>query len=177
MASTMLRSRPPPPRRIEKPDDVIKTSVARLVDNVVVVVHTSLPPSNEEWNSYMQTVVAAGRAHSGDLMRCRQLVMTDGGGPNSAQRAAAQKTAAQVNGEAMPVAVVSSSTLVRGIVTAFNWFNMNMKVFSPVDVRAAFDFLRVKESTVQAIWAALDSIQDELGIVETIQVARDAFKP
>lgn len=151
--------------------------MVRLVENVVVVVHTSLPPSNDEWNNYIQTVVAAGRGHGGDLMRCRQLVMTDGGGPNSAQRAAAQKTAAQVNGEAMPVAVVSSSTLVRGIVTAFNWFNMNMKVFSPVEVRAAFDFLRISEGTGDAIWDALDAIQDELGIVETVQVARDAFQP
>lgn len=150
--------------------------MVRLVENVVVVVHTSLPPSNDEWNNYIQAVVSAKRAYGGDLLRCCQLVLTDGGGPNSAQRAAAQKAAAQVNGEAMPVAVVSSSTLVRGIVTAFNWFNMNMKVFSPAEVRAAFEFLRIREQAADAIWLALDAIQDELGIVETIQVARDAYR-
>ncbi len=76
----------------------------------------------------------------------------------------------------MPVAVVSSSTLVRGIVTAFNWFNMNMRVFSPIEVQAAFEFLHLGETTGDAVWEALDTIQDELGIVETIQVARDAFR-
>ena len=59
------------------------------------------------------SLLSGCRAFGGDLTRCRQLVITDGGGPNSMQRALAQKAAAQMNGALMPVAVVSASTFVR----------------------------------------------------------------
>lgn len=155
---------------------MLQTSLVRLVEDVVVVVYTSFSPSDDEWNDYIDTLVAAANAHGGDLSRCRQLMMTDGGGPNSVQRAHAQRTLAAVNGEAMPVAVVSSSPAVRGIVTAFNWMNMNIRMFHPTEVAAAFDFLRAGEATQASIWETLDAMQDELGILETIQVAREAFR-
>lgn len=156
---------------------MLQTSLVRLVENVVVVVYTSFSPSDDEWNEYIETLFAAARAHGGDLSRCRQLMMTDGGGPNSLQRAHAQKTLATVKGEAMPVAVVSSSPAVRGIVTAFNWMNMNIRMFHPLEVAVAFDFLHIEKSTQGAIWGALDAMEDELGILETIQVAREALRP
>lgn len=172
----MLRSRPPPARRSDKPDE-LQTSLVRLVENVVVVVHTAFSPSDDEWDAYLQTLVAAANAHGGDLTRCRQLMMTDGGGPNSVQRLSAQRTLAAVNGEAMPLAVVSSSPAARGIVTAFNWMKMNIRMFHPMEVGSAFEFLHVGKGTRDAIWDALEAIQDELGILETIQVARDTLRP
>lgn len=154
----------------------MRNATVRLIENTIVVVHTAAPPSMEEWSTYIDTVLDGGRAFGGDLTRCRQLVITDGGGPNSMQRAQAQKAAAQMNGALMPVAVVSASTFVRGIVTAFNWFNMNLRAFSPSEVKAAFAFLELDPQVVRSIWVELASMQAELGPVETIQNARDSFQ-
>jgi hypothetical protein len=150
--------------------------VCRLVGNVVLVVHNSMAPTNDEWEQYLQTVLSGGRLYGGDLTLCRQLVITDGGGPNSAQRAMAQKAAEQMNGAAMPVAVVSSSMFVRGIVTAFNWFNMNLKAFAPSEVETAVAFLGIDEVTLEEILEELGVIRDEIGPVETVENVRAAFE-
>jgi hypothetical protein len=166
----------PPPRGPGKAWDIKKNATARLVDNIVLVVHTAAAPSNDEWKTYIDTVLDGGRRFGGDLRQCRQLVLSDGGGPNSAQRQLAQKAAEQMNGAAMPVAVVSSSTFVRGIVTAFNWFNMNMKAFHPGEARAVLDFLGIEPSMSQEITSQLDEIQQELGFVKTVQTFRESLE-
>lgn len=154
-----------------------RNAAFRLVGNVVVVVHNAVAPTSEEWEQYIATLFKACKLYGNDLSVCRQFVLTDGGGPNSAQRAASLKAAEQMpHSQLMPVAVVSSSTFVRGIVTAFNWFNMNLKAFSPQDVHKAISFLKIDEPTVQAIYEELTLIEHDIGPVETIQIVREARK-
>ena len=171
----MSRSRPPL-QGFGKTRDTRKNSAFRLVGNVVLVVHNSVAPTNDEWESYIKTVLRGGKLYGGDLTLCRQLVLTDGGGPNSAQRAVAQKAAEQMGGAAMPVAVVSSSTFVRGIVTAFNWFNMNLRAFSPLEITKALSFLKVDALTIDAIWEELALVEAEIGPVETVRTIRESYK-
>jgi hypothetical protein len=166
----------PPPRPSGKLWENRKTAATRLVDNVVIVVHTGSAPSNDEWKTYIDTVIDGGKRFGGDLRLCRQLVLSDGGGPNSAQRAMAQKAAEQMNGAQMPVAVVSASAFVRGIVTAFNWFNMNLKAFHPAEARHVIEFLGIDPLVAQEIWTELEEIQEELGPVKTVEAFREAFE-
>ena len=142
----------------------------------MLVVHTGSAPTNEEWKTYIDTVLDGGKHFGGDLRLCRQLVLSDGGGPNSAQRAMAQKAAEQMNGTQMPVAVVSASAFVRGIVTAFNWFNMNMKVFHPRDAKAALEFLGADALVAQEIVQELEEIEEDLGPVTTVAAFREALE-
>lgn len=147
----------------------------RRVENVIVVVHTSKAPTNDDWGAYIETVLATGRMFGGDLTRCSQLVFTDGGGPDAGQRAAAARAAEQMNGKAMPVAVLSLAPFVRVIVSALHWFKMNVKAFHPSEVRAAFEFLKIAPAAARSLWIDLNRMEQELGGVDSVRSARDAL--
>src|SRR5262249_27181347 len=82
--------------------------------DLFVVVHRAKPPTDEEWTDYLESWRPL------DMGNMRTLVFTDGGGPNPAQRKAATEA---LGGKSSLTAVVSSSPLIRGIVTALGWFN------------------------------------------------------
>ena len=119
--------------------------------NVMLVMHNQNAPSQDEWKLYLAGVLQMVRNCDGDLALTRQIVFTDGGGPDVGQRQAAVDSIASFrNQDKARVAVVSSSTIVRGIVTVFNWFKLNVKSFSPDRVNEAFKFLEL--TPVQANW-------------------------
>lgn len=125
--------------------------------NVMLVMHNQSPPSQDEWKQYIAGVLQMVRNCDGDLSQTRQIVFTDGGGPDVGQRqAAVDSIAAFRNQDKAKVAVVSSSTMVRGIVTVFNWFKLNVKSFSPDRVGEAFKFLDLTSVQAAWVWRAVD---------------------
>jgi hypothetical protein len=106
--------------------------VSKLVENLHILVHTDKPPSDEEWQDYLRTF---GKVPP---ERLRTIVFTLGGGPSAAQRKLLND---KLNGKATPAAVVSTSAVVRGIVTALAWFNKDIKAFAPDQTEAAFEYL------------------------------------
>jgi hypothetical protein len=136
----------------------------KCVGNIIIVVHTKEPPDNDTWNSYLEATLAAGRLYGNDLSNVRHLVVTEGGGPNSAQRKAVDTASQTMNGKNSPVAVISASPMIRGIVTVFNWFNLNMRVFSPQEADKAFQFIGVLPRDATKIWYEVKVLQAELGI-------------
>lgn len=147
----------------------------RRVENVIVLAHMNLPPSDDEWRDYIENVLAIGRVFGNDLRRCRHLVFTDGGGPDARQREAVSRVADQMNAKEMPIAVVSSSAFVRVIVTLGRAFNMNIRAWAPGEIRAAFAALGIGPSTARSLWVDLDAMDGELEGVQSIRGARDAF--
>jgi hypothetical protein len=147
----------------------------RSVENVFLVAHTDKPPHDEEWAAYLEAILSFGRQLGGDLRRARQMVFTDGAGPDANQRRMAAKAAQQMNATQLPQAVITSSRFVRVIVTALTAFNMNIKVWEPRDVRGAFDFLGIGPATARSIWIDLRRMDDELGGVKAIREAREVF--
>jgi hypothetical protein len=101
---------------------------------LLLLAHTDRPPNDAEWEQY----IAELAKH--DPRQLRSLTFTDGGGPSAAQRK-------QVNdylaGQASPCAVVTSSSMVRGLVSALGWFNAQIKTYSPRDLDAALKHLAV----------------------------------
>jgi hypothetical protein len=79
----------------------------------------------------------------GDLSRAGILVFTDGGAPNATQRSEINDW---LRGRSIRTAVILSSPLVRGIVTALNWFNRDIKPFAPKDWRGAMSFVGIQAS-------------------------------
>lgn len=125
--------------------------------NVMLVMHNQHPPSADDWRRYIAGVLQMIQNCDGDLAQTRQIVFTDGGGPDVGQRqAAVDAIAAFRNQEKARVAVVSSSTMVRGIVTVFNWFKLNVKSFSPDKVADAFKFLELTSVQSAWVWRAVD---------------------
>lgn len=72
-------------------------------------------PNNDEWRAYMVTASAL----LGEARVPAALAITDGGGPNSAQRATLARAAAGYS--TLHGAAITNSAMVHGILTALNW--------------------------------------------------------
>ena len=84
------------------------------------------------------------------------LVVTDGGGPNAAQR----KVIVEAYGPApVPVAICSSSRAARAIVTAISWFYPQpMRSFERSDIPRALQFLGIQGELARTIQEALPTL-------------------
>jgi hypothetical protein len=105
----------------------------RRVGRLVVTVHTSAVPSDEDWDAYM-----AGVDDYLPLEDQRVLVVSAGGGPNGKQR---KMLIDALHGVRVPVAIITNSLLMRGAGTAVSWFNPSLKVLGPGDLNAAVEYL------------------------------------
>jgi hypothetical protein len=129
----------------------IKSNVAvEMVGRTMVVVHGVMHPTNADWQIYLDAL-----RDNAERMAA-QLIVTDGGSPNSAQRRA---SIALVNGRPLPpTAVVTSSLLVRGVVAALSWFMKDkIRAFPPADFEAGCAFIGAATES-----AALREVVDRL---------------
>lgn len=115
-------------------------------------------PTDHEWDSYIRFL----RENLVPGVAPRSLVITDGGGPNSAQRTRLTELISEHAGE-IKIAVVTSSAVVRGIFTAMSWFaTFNYRAFSPAQLDEALAFLDVSRSTVLEMKAAIVSMRKKI---------------
>jgi hypothetical protein len=96
-------------------------------------------PTDPEWDTYIRFL----RENLVPGVAPRSLVVTDGGGPNSAQRTRLTELISEHGGE-IKIAVVTASAVVRGIFTAMSWFaTFNYRAFTPSQMDDALAFLDV----------------------------------
>jgi hypothetical protein len=137
----------------------MRSMVFRIVGDVHIVVAGTQPPTNEDWDRYLEAVKAEEKKLA-DFRKMRTLVFSDGGGPNATQRKAVSEF---LKGRTTPVAIVTGSAVMRGIVTALSWFNSGTKAFSPDQVALALEFLQVSETQHEKIWVEAKKLRAELG--------------
>src|SRR4051812_30856452 len=104
----------------------MKTMAWKMVGEVLVTVHTRLPPSDADWDAWVEESTS-WRPHG-------VLVLTPGVGPNVKQRRRMHDKCqtAGINLGKLPTAVVCDGTVVRGIVTALSWLGQTaIRSFSP----------------------------------------------
>ena len=138
----------------EPPNTALGQSVAfEKVGQTLVIVHNESAPSDYEWNTWIERM--------GQRDYVNILISTTGGGPTTAQRA---RTNEFWRGKAVPqFALLTSSKLAIGILTAFNWFlGDRLKPFLPENVDKAFDYIDVPASERQAILDALPRLRAQL---------------
>lgn len=137
-----------------------KTMQFRFVDGFVVGVHKADGPLPGEWT-----------AHCDDLHRRRRdirgvIIFTAGGGPSSKQRGELRDA---LMGQADPTAILTTSGLVRGIITSLNWFfpgPNQVEAFAPAAFREAFAFVQSHTGAVLPTELVLRTLRDlalELG--------------
>jgi hypothetical protein len=133
--------------------------------HVLIAVHTSTTPSKDEWERYLRMTAEVIEESHGNYVG---LAVTDGGAPNSAQRAALvplAKKAPEVRG-----AAITNSILVRGIMTAMSWLlNPNFKSFTPEELAEALTHLQVHPMALTRVRDEIVKLQKELPPVATIQ--------
>jgi len=128
--------------------------VFEAVDSIVVVVHSSDPPSSAEWQAGVDLLSSIERRVGIDATR--SLIFTDGGGPNYSQRQALNKA---LRGRSITAAVVSTNAFVRGIVAGLNLFNSDVKTFQPEALERAFDHLRLTSAQRKHVLRTLEKLR------------------
>jgi hypothetical protein len=149
-------------------------SVFAKCDNIIIWMAAKEAPAADEWQAYTDAVIELERAAPDSARIALVLVITDGGGPTSVQRT--DFVAALGKGR-VRTAVVSGNMLVRGIVTVFNWFKVENKIFAPKDVFKALEFLSVGSASRANVWATVERLAKQIGRVESVESARAYVRP
>lgn len=147
----------------------------KIVGSLHIIVVGEANPTNEDWSAYVEAVKLEEKNGLDIIKQMRTLVFSDGGGPTATQR----KIAADVlNGRSTPVAIVTGSTIMRGVITALRWFNPEARAFSPSEVLEAMAFLDIPAFKQESILQAAQETHANLKIppVKSLEAAR-AAKP
>ena len=96
--------------------------------------HDATHPSDSDWQIYLDAL------RDYDDAIATQLIVTDGGSPTAAQRRASLEYA---RGRPLPItAVLTSSVLVRGVVSALGWFMKDrIRAFARTELDEACAFI------------------------------------
>jgi hypothetical protein len=105
-------------------------------------------PRDDEWNEFLRLL----EANRENFAKLRILVVTEGGGPNSAQRG---RLEAVLKGKAVRVAIVTDSAKSRFIASAVSLFNRDHRGFSKAEMQNAYDHLGLTLSECRLVEAAL----------------------
>lgn len=111
----------------------------KTVGRLMIAVHTDVPPLDVEWEDYLITTANLTNKNLVDGL----LVWTDGGSPTALQRTKIHSVASV---KTLPTAIVSGSTMVRGVVKAISWFGKEINSFSPRNIEKAFEYLKLSVS-------------------------------
>ena len=109
------------------------------------------PPSDDEWARFL-VLLGEARPH---FEQVKILVLTEGGGPSSAQRESLAKTLA---GKPVRVAVVTNNVKVRFVAAMVALFHKEMRCFSREEYRLACSHVGMtadEASTAQRILAEM----------------------
>ncbi len=118
--------------------------------SLVLLVQSATDPGAAEWDGFLDATFAAMAENDG---RCRVLVFTAGGKPDAEQRARALEGGWRDN-QASPVVVVTSSALVRGVITVFSWFGMNIRAVTEPQLEHAY--ARLQLTSVELRWLLVE---------------------
>jgi hypothetical protein len=135
-----------------------------VIHGILVVVHGEEQPRDAEWEAYMKGFDRRGAIRGG-------LAVTDGPGPNGRQRELVARLPRQFL--EMPFAVITTSLVVRGIVTALGWGGTNILAFSPGRADSAFAYLKVAPAHRLDILRQIAADKARLAGGVTIEAVRD----
>jgi hypothetical protein len=116
--------------------------------SLVVSRETFDSPRDEEWNEFLKLLEEEGD----NVEKLRLLVVTDGGGPNSAQRT---RLEGMLKGRSVRVAIVTDSAKSRFIASAISLFNRDHRGFSRAEIQAAYAHLMLTPQERRLVEAAL----------------------
>lgn len=110
-----------------------RTMAFSRMGTCVVLVHSPAPPSDREWAAYVDFLEAQ------KAQQTKILVVTEGGSPSAAQRARLTEIFGK---KGVPTAVLTDSSIVRGVVQALNWFVQGaLRAFAPERLEDALVYL------------------------------------
>ena len=142
----------------------MKTMLWSFDATLHIVVHSEAAPIDREWEAYLAEFPQGDK-----LAQYKTIVYSLGGGPNGAQRS---RLVQLLQGRAPRAALLTSSSLMRGIGTAVSWFVKSLRVFSVNDRAAAFRYLDMSSDEVGRANATIDRFLRELALPSQAAVTR-----
>jgi hypothetical protein len=127
---------------------------AKMDDLYIYVSANNKSPSNEDFDIYLKFL----KEHLKPGTKARALVYERFEGITATQR----KLLRDVIVPDSPVAVLITSTIARGIVTALSWFNKQFKAFSPDDRESAFRHVGLAPAKSEEVWGIVQRLIREL---------------
>lgn len=132
----------------------------RVSDQLIVAVYSAKTPEDDEWKQYLEVLSTL----EGDQS---MLVLSAGGGPNTLQRRDLEAVTKRHDGR---VAVVTTSRMARGIVTALSWLGTKIKAFDPRSLDDAMTFLELDEALRASALARARDLATQMGVAEALQL-------
>ncbi len=108
------------------------------------------PPTDADWDRYIEAARASVAKQSNDLNGVMTLVLSDGGVPNAMQRTHLTGLHER-SSSGTPLSLISDSPLIRGATRAMALFNPQFKVFAPGGFARALEHLGVPPSRATAV--------------------------
>ena len=118
-----------------------------VVDNVIVVVHGPVAPTDEEWTAYLAVIERQG------ITRTAYLIEAGAGEPNQEQRR--QRDELLAGHGALPIAILSDIARIRIAVMPLTW----VRGFRLDEVSFALGYLRVPVGRRSAVRDKLDELR------------------
>jgi hypothetical protein len=143
------------------------TLLSERSGSLVLLIQAPIDPAAEEWEAFLDDTNAAMAENRG---RCRVLVFTAGGKPDAALRSRSLERGWKDNRRS-PVAVVSDDRLVRGVITAFSWFGLNIRAVRPDRLEQAFTHLELSSQERDWVLARRDEMEARLAVVRSVRSA------
>lgn len=133
-----------------------RTFLYDIAGNAHVAVHGKAPPSDEEWQAYLDHIVE----HVSEIRGV--LVNTIGGGPTASQRRIATEHWNRY-GSTPKMAIMTVSPIVRGMVKALSWFlGTNLRAF-PIDgFEDAGGYLGLGEDDIEETKQMVAKLREDL---------------
>lgn len=123
---------------------------------MIVLRENNQTPTDDDWDAFLR-VLAANRENFPSL---KILVVTDGGGPNAAQR---KRLQAALGGRPVRVAVVTDATIVSFIVSSIALLNHEIRSFSRNQLSAAYAHLNLSPSEQKLAMEAIQTMEPLVG--------------
>lgn len=123
----------------------------RAMNGVVLCVHKDAPPTDAEWDGFVELCAKH--------LNGRGIVWTNKGGPSPKQRTQLNE---RIKGGPLRTAVCSGATIVRGVVTAFSWFNPLIKAFAKTEFDAAIEHVGIPAALGPPLLAQLMKMEASL---------------
>ena len=140
----------------------MRNAVFKIVGNVLISLYNEHPTTDAD------TTEGLAQLKKMDMDTGRALIITRGGAPTAAQRKMVYDA---MNGRELTAAFVSSSVVVRGVVTAMSWFNRRNKVFAPSELAAALRYLDIPSEQEDFFRSEIASLEVELERLRSKSVA------
>lgn len=132
-----------------------ETLAFEQVKDTLLLLHGPHSPSDDEWMQYVRALW-----ESVDRGVRNVMVITEGPGPNAMQRG--ELTSQRNKLAHLRTAVITSSAVARGIVTAVGWLSdRDIRSFSAVNLHQAFAYLKLSDSEGLELRLCIETLRDE----------------